>query len=69
MAGISAFGESGLRQRLALARHSAPGRAALHLTAERDLENIAVNGIATQVGVSPRKFDNRFPNKEDRSAR
>lgn len=54
-----------LRERKRLAARDALSAAALRLAMEKGLENVRVEDIATEVGVSPRTFNNYFSSKEE----
>jgi AcrR family transcriptional regulator len=55
----------GLRERKKLHTRAALSRAALRLALEHGLENVRVDDIAAEAGVSRRTFANYFSNKEE----
>ena len=54
-----------LRERKRLAAQEALSSAAIRLAMEKGLENVRVEDIAAEVGVSPRTFNNYFSSKEE----
>jgi AcrR family transcriptional regulator len=60
---LPAGDQAGLRERKKLATRRALGMAAMRLAAERGLENVLVEDIAAEAGVSTRTFNNYFGSK------
>jgi len=54
---------TGLRERKKLATRHALSLAAMRLAVDRGLENVLIDDIAAEVGVSPRTFNNYFSSK------
>jgi AcrR family transcriptional regulator len=54
-----------LRERKRLAAREALSAAAIRLAMDKGLENVRVEDIAAEVGVSPRTFNNYFSSKEE----
>ena len=54
-----------LRERKRLAAREALSTAAIRLAMDKGLENVRVEDIAAEVGVSPRTFNNYFSSKEE----
>ncbi|MHB1596648.1 MAG: acyl-CoA-like ligand-binding transcription factor [Streptosporangiaceae bacterium] len=55
----------GLRERKKQATRQALSRAAMRLAIEHGLDNVVVDDIAAQAGVSPRTFSNYFASKHE----
>lgn len=56
---------SSLRERKKIAIRSALSEVALRLTVERGLDQVRVEDIAAEAGVSPRTFNNYFSSKQE----
>lgn len=54
---------AGLRERKKLATRQALGIAAMRLAVQRGLDNVLIDDIAAEAGVSPRTFSNYFSSK------
>jgi len=54
---------AGLRERKKLATRKALGMAAMRLAVQRGLDNVHIDDIAAEAGVSPRTFSNYFSSK------
>ena len=54
---------SGLRERKKVATRHALGVAAMRLAVQRGLDNVHIDDIAAEAGVSPRTFSNYFSSK------
>ncbi len=60
---LPGHGPAGLRERKKLATRKALGMAAMRLAVQRGLDNVLIDDIAAEAGVSPRTFSNYFSSK------